>query len=102
MPIYEWECTECKKIHEAYVATPDGWEESTCPWCGETAKKVPSTFAIRMDGKLATEGGPVWTDQKDDLGPLTCDMQEESSKAYSDHEQAKKEGRELDNVFKGS
>jgi hypothetical protein len=100
IPIYEYLCPHCNKITEDYTTKADGGVDNrVCKYCGCLAKKVPSAFRHRMDGKLTTEGGPVWQDQQDDIGPITGDMQEESSKAYRDHQQAKREGRELDNVF---
>lgn len=99
MPIFEWSCIKCEKVHEAYVSQPKEFEETTCPFCGEQAKRVPSRFTIRMDGRLMTEGGPVHQDQRDDIGLLDGDKQEDSAKQISDYRQSARKGKGMDYVF---
>lgn len=51
MPIFEFECTECKKLFEELVRSASATEEVICPKCGsrQVRKKI-STFASKVSG----------------------------------------------------
>jgi putative FmdB family regulatory protein len=48
MPIYEFQCTECKEIFEEMV--PVGRRTHKCPHCGSKAKKLISQVGIIFKG----------------------------------------------------
>ncbi len=46
MPIYEYECPECKERFEKLVRSAASQPETTCPACGaEGARRMVSAFA---------------------------------------------------------
>lgn len=99
-PIYEYFCDSCLETAEIYQTSCDGGPSKIlCKVCGDIAKKRPSTFAARMDGKLITPGGPVYESQKDDIGPLTGDLQERSAKEQRDYAQEKRRGKGDEYIF---
>ena len=49
MPIYEYQCNECKERHEAIQKFSDP-PLSECPSCGGAMKKLPSSPAIQFKG----------------------------------------------------
>ena len=58
MPIYEYQCTECKHEFEIVWAKM-GQEEKIrvgCPKCNETSKRVPSGFSFTVRGFNASNG----------------------------------------------
>lgn len=100
MPIYQYSCDSCHTITELYQTSTDGGPKTIkCKSCKGIAKKILSTVSFRMDGKLFTPGGPTYQDQKDDIGPITGDLQEESAKEFHDYNQAKAKGKESEYVF---
>ena len=59
MPIFEYNCEECAKLHGLTQATfemffgryvPEGEITITCPTCGAEAKRIPSTTQIKFKG----------------------------------------------------
>lgn len=49
MPLYEYECTECKEVTELfYSIKEDRPEEVRCEACGKVAKKFMSKSSFRM------------------------------------------------------
>jgi putative FmdB family regulatory protein len=49
MPIYEYQCSECKQRHEVIQKFSDA-PLSHCPSCGGDMKKLPSSPAIQFKG----------------------------------------------------
>ena len=48
MPIYEFQCTECREIFEDMV--PVGQKTHKCPVCGKKSKKIISPVGIIFKG----------------------------------------------------
>ena len=48
MPVYEFQCTDCKEIFEEFV--PVGQKTHKCPHCGGKAKKIISSVGIIFKG----------------------------------------------------
>jgi len=51
MPIYEFECRECKDVQELAFKVSDCPEESICYRCGCRSKKILSKTAIQCDSE---------------------------------------------------
>ena len=49
MPIYEFQCSQCKERHEVIQRFSDA-PLSHCPSCGGDMKKLPSSPAIQFKG----------------------------------------------------
>ena len=49
MPIYEYQCTQCKDRHEVIQRFSDA-PLTHCPSCGGDMKKLPSSPAIQFKG----------------------------------------------------
>ena len=49
MPIYEYQCSQCKERHEVIQRFSDA-PMSHCPSCGGDMKKLPSSPAIQFKG----------------------------------------------------
>jgi putative FmdB family regulatory protein len=49
MPIYEFQCSQCKERHEVIQRFSDA-PMSHCPSCGGDMKKLPSSPAIQFKG----------------------------------------------------
>ncbi len=67
MPIYEYECQDCRKIFEEWQS---GFEEKVldCPECGAAAKRLISntTFVLKGSGWYVTDyAGKNSSDAKD-------------------------------------
>ena len=56
MPIYEYECSKCKAVHED--ARPVEWRgfKSVCPNCGGDARQIMALAAFSMKGFSAKNG----------------------------------------------
>ena len=48
MPIYEYECPDCKKSFEQILRMVNCDMEVWCLWCGAVSKKVPAMFATNI------------------------------------------------------
>lgn len=59
MPLYEYRCCECRKIHERFYSTA-GSESSdikACPECGSTEiRKVISAFGLGAESGRKNSG----------------------------------------------
>ena len=49
MPIYEYQCSQCKERHEVIQRFSDA-PMTHCPSCGGDMKKLPSSPAIQFKG----------------------------------------------------
>ena len=49
MPVYEYECPECKRVFEVQQRMSDA-PLSTCPECGGAVKKLISMSAFHLKG----------------------------------------------------
>ena len=49
MPVYEYECPECKKVHEVQQKMTDE-PLFTCPECGGEVKKLISASSFQLKG----------------------------------------------------
>jgi len=57
MPIYEYDCRDCRERFEAFLKRAD--EDVTCPRCGGTRiEKRFSVFAAKGGGPGASEPAP--------------------------------------------
>jgi len=69
MPVYEYQCTECGQIEEAFQKISDSPLE-TCPHCKGHLKKLisQSTFHLKGSGWYVTDygGGKNGTQKKSD------------------------------------
>ena len=61
MPIYEYRCTECHRIFEDFKRHVDDANESTCPFCRSSTKRLISqtSFALKGSGWYATDYGTL-------------------------------------------
>ena len=59
MPIYEYECKQCRKPFEKLVRTMDSKEPIVCPDCGsKQTERKPSAFAA-VSGSGKQQSMPV-------------------------------------------
>lgn len=59
MPIYEYSCSSCTKIFEAYKRISEDKEHEPCPYCnGEGVKRGFSLFAKKLSGPGGGSCGP--------------------------------------------
>ncbi|MCF6186628.1 MAG: zinc ribbon domain-containing protein [Desulfobulbaceae bacterium] len=49
MPVYEYECPQCEKVHEVQQKMTDK-PLSTCPECGGEVKKLISVSSFQLKG----------------------------------------------------
>ncbi|HEB68537.1 MAG TPA: zinc ribbon domain-containing protein [Desulfobulbus sp.] len=49
MPVYEYECPKCKKVHEVQQKMTDE-PLSSCPECGGEVKKLISVSSFQLKG----------------------------------------------------
>ncbi len=63
MPVYEYECSGCKKVFEVQQKISEAPLEA-CPECGDTVKKIVSMSSFQLkgggwyaDGYSASSGG---------------------------------------------
>lgn len=49
MPVYEYECPQCEKVHEVQQRMTDE-PLSTCPECGGEVKKLISVSSFQLKG----------------------------------------------------
>ena len=55
MPIYEFECENCKEVMECLVTSKE--DDKSCPSCGSTAlKKLVSTGSFKINGYSEANG----------------------------------------------
>jgi len=56
MPVYEYECSKCKMVHES--ARPVEWRgfKSVCPNCGGDANQIMALAAFSIKGFNAKNG----------------------------------------------
>lgn len=58
MPIYRYNCDNCKKIYEPLLSVKQMEEEGfQCPDCGGVAKLIPSSFSFKFDFKYGYDPG---------------------------------------------
>lgn len=50
MPIYEFQCTQCRHLFEEFLQKVPVRPRATCPECGARAKKVISSVGIVFKG----------------------------------------------------
>jgi putative FmdB family regulatory protein len=55
MPVYEYQCTTCKRIFEIITIKSDP-DPHKCPDCGKKGKKLLSPVYFRMKGYSAENG----------------------------------------------
>jgi putative FmdB family regulatory protein len=54
MPIFEYQCKECKNVFEIYMKHFAQDEATVCPYChAEDIERKLSTFSSQSDGKSA-------------------------------------------------
>ncbi len=60
MPIFEYQCLECKEVFETLQLSRETSEDSQCPGCGsEKTEKLVSAFATSGGDSLGGAGcGP--------------------------------------------
>lgn len=59
MPIYEYKCSKCKRVFEAYKRITEEKELEKCPHCNSEGKKLGfSVFSTKLSGKGAGSCGP--------------------------------------------
>ena len=49
MPIYEYECQECKEVFEEWQKNHEA-REAPCPFCGGTGQRFISSTAFVLKG----------------------------------------------------
>jgi putative FmdB family regulatory protein len=58
MPLYEFQCTDCKDEFEELVRSSTAIDEVTCPQCGgQKVKRKVSMFASKASGPSLSFGG---------------------------------------------
>lgn len=57
MPLYEYECSECKNEFEEICKVRDRRKDPPCPICGGPGRRVLSTSNIQTDT-------PAWIDDQ--------------------------------------
>lgn len=51
MPIFEYQCQECREIFESLQLSRDREEDTECPHCGsDQTERIVSTFATGVGG----------------------------------------------------
>ncbi len=55
MPLYEYECPDCRSKFEKLVRSMTAANDVVCPTCGRPAKRLISVFAS-IGGSLASAG----------------------------------------------
>lgn len=60
MPVYEYECTKCAKVHEVSQKMADA-PLAKCPGCGARVRKIMSlaSVAIKTSGSSSAGGCPM-------------------------------------------
>ncbi len=59
MPIYEYECQECKEVFETLITSSSSVEEISCKKCGNTnTKKIMSGGNIRSGSGVSMPSVP--------------------------------------------
>ena len=68
MPIYEYFCSDCRRVFEIRLSFSQSNSTALCPWCNTPARKLISSFAARTGSYLqATEkpfGTSAWEEPK--------------------------------------
>ncbi len=66
MPVYEYQCTECGEIKEAFQKISDS-PLTTCPHCKGSLKKLisQSTFHLKGSGWYVTDYGGAKNQKKE-------------------------------------
>jgi len=55
MPIYEYQCTDCREKFDARRSFAEAESDAVCPRCGKTGKRILSKFACcSKDGSGGT------------------------------------------------
>jgi len=64
MPLYDFECSKCRHVFEAFVKMSDSYDDLPCPQCGARKPKKQvsafrtnnwSTFLDKMEKKISPE-----------------------------------------------
>lgn len=59
MPIYEYTCSRCKEVFEAYKSVSEDKKRERCPHCdGEGVKRGFSIFSTKFSGSGSGSCGP--------------------------------------------
>ncbi|MFL6248632.1 MAG: FmdB family zinc ribbon protein [Thermoanaerobaculia bacterium] len=85
MPIYEYQCNQCKERHEVIQRFSDA-PLSHCPSCGGDMKKLPSSPAIQFKGS-----GFYKTDYASGSGASSSSKTETKSESSSPSTESKSE-----------
>ncbi len=56
MPLYEYECPDCRARFEKLVRSSSAANDVVCPTCGRPARRLMSVFAS-IGGSLTSSGG---------------------------------------------
>ncbi|MBF0339148.1 MAG: zinc ribbon domain-containing protein [Nitrospirae bacterium] len=104
MPIYEFECTTCKRTQEILQKLSDS-PVSVCPECGGQMRKLvsPTSFVLKGDGWYVTDypsqerKSGVESEKSDGKPPQTTDKAAGESKTTPESKPADKpEGAAVD------
>ncbi|MDP9191718.1 MAG: FmdB family transcriptional regulator [Acidobacteriota bacterium] len=87
MPIYEFQCSQCKERHEVIQRFSDA-PLSHCPSCGGDMKKLPSSPAIQFKGS-----GFYKTDYASGSGSKSDNKGESKSESKGESESSKSESK---------
>lgn len=71
MPIYEYLCPKCSKVHERIFKVTDFPEVVKCKFCGAYAHKIISAGAIQTDNDATWLPSAIKTLQPDHERPIT-------------------------------
>ena len=99
MPIYEYQCNECRQRHEVIQKFSDP-PLSHCPSCGGEMKKLPSSPAIQFKGSgfyktdyassssSSSSKGEPKSESKSDTGAASESKSESKSETKSESKSA--------------
>ena len=76
MPIYEYECQECRKVVEQWQSISDK-PMSTCPECSGEMKKLISSSSFQL------KGGGWYADGYSNCGSASSSSSSDSAKSSS-------------------
>lgn len=95
MPLYEYICKDCKRIHSV-VLKIDEWKDTAgCPFCGSITKQVISSPLVIRSFKPQVVGATLTSVDGDDVNQYVRNKQEltDAVNRYNDTERASRTGK---------
>lgn len=83
MPLYEYECPQCRFKVE-FIRNINDTGEVTCK-CGEAMNKKPSAPHFKIDGKMQTQGTTTYTMKQNEIKSNSPDGVQRAKEARQKH-----------------